>query len=125
MFPSLCPVVYPPVQDYLTALTSDPFSHYRYIHIHVTSNVAVVIVSIGPYFWGYILYLVRQQRDRNRDSGMMKEGQGQRDKDRETGTGGQMFVLFFYAKIFSLPVGFYEKLSCYPNILRFMVLLHW
>ena len=59
------------------------------------------------------------QRDDERGAGT--KGQGQRDRNRGT----YVFVLFFYAKIFSLPVGFYEKLSCYPNILRFMVLLHW
>lgn len=62
------------------------------------------------------------QRDHERGSGT--KGQGQRDRNRGT----NVFVLFFYAKIlkiFSLPVGFYKNLSCYLNILRFTVLLHW
>lgn len=101
-----------------------PF-HTRYIHIHVTSNVAVVIEIRTLLFGLHIIPSVttegQKQGQRDDERGAGTKGQGQRDRNRGT----YVFVLFFYAKIFSLPVGFYEKLSCYPNILRFMVLLHW
>lgn len=80
-----------------------PF-HTRYIHIHVTSNVAVVIVSRTLLLGLHIIPSAttegqkQGQRDDERSRGAGTKGQGQRDRNR--GTGHMCLCCFSMQKFF-------------------------
>ena len=90
-----------------------PF-HTRYIHLHVTSNVAVVIVSrtllLGLHTIPSATTEGQKQGQRDDERGAGTKGQGQRDRNRGTNV-----CVVFLCKNFFLACWFLWKVILLPE----------